>query len=79
VIHLAAETHVDRSIDGPATFVATNVVGTATLLETVRAYWADLPAAARAAFRFVQVSTDEVFGTLGPDGAFDAASPYRPR
>lgn len=79
MIHLAAETHVDRSIDGPATFVATNVVGTATLLETVRAYWADLPAAARAAFRFVQVSTDEVFGTLGPDGAFDPASPYRPR
>lgn len=80
VIHLAAETHVDRSIDGPAPFVATNVVGTATLLEAARAYWSGLDGAARARFRFHHVSTDEVFGALGPaDPPFNEASPYAPR
>jgi dTDP-glucose 4,6-dehydratase len=80
VVHLAAETHVDRSIDGPAPFVATNIVGTCALLEAARAHWAGLPPAARAAFRFHHVSTDEVFGALGADDPpFTEASPYRPR
>jgi dTDP-glucose 4,6-dehydratase len=80
VVHLAAETHVDRSIDGPMSFVATNVVGTATLLEAARAYWSGLPSEARDRFRFHHVSTDEVFGALGPgDPPFTEASPYAPR
>ena len=80
VMHLAAETHVDRSIDGPAVFVQTNVVGTFTLLEAARRYLTTLGAARRAAFRFHHVSTDEVFGALGPDDApFDEATPYDPR
>jgi dTDP-glucose 4,6-dehydratase len=79
VMNLAAETHVDRSIDGPAEFVRTNILGTYTLLETSLAYWRGLDAASRAAFRFHHISTDEVFGALGPDGAFDEDSPYRPR
>ncbi|MBB4212551.1 dTDP-glucose 4,6-dehydratase [Rhodothalassium salexigens DSM 2132] len=79
VLHLAAESHVDRSIDGPAAFVDTNIVGTYTVLEAARAYWSALPAAARDAFRFHHVSTDEVFGELGPDGAFTEDSPYAPR
>ena len=80
VMHLAAESHVDRSIDGPRPFVETNVVGTYVLLEAVRAHLAGLDDAARAAFRFHHVSTDEVFGALGADDpAFDEATPYRPR
>ncbi len=79
ILHLAAETHVDRSIDGPADFVATNVVGTAVLLDAALAYWQGLAAPAQAAFRFVLVSTDEVYGALGPeDPPFTAASPHRP-
>jgi dTDP-glucose 4,6-dehydratase len=78
VMHLAAETHVDRSIDTPSSFVDTNVVGTATLLEAVRSHWGDLPGERRDAFRFHHVSTDEVYGSLGDSGAFDEASPYRP-
>jgi dTDP-glucose 4,6-dehydratase len=78
VIHLAAESHVDRSIDRPGDFVATNVVGTCVLLEAALAYWRELPAAARDAFRFVHVSTDEVFGSLGAEGRFSETSPYDP-
>jgi len=75
VLHLAAESHVDRSIDRPADFIQTNILGTGTLLEATRAYLAAHPTDG---FRFVHVSTDEVFGTLGADGCFDEASPYRP-
>jgi dTDP-glucose 4,6-dehydratase len=78
VLHLAAESHVDRSIDGPADFIRTNVVGTFTLLEEARRHWLGLPAAAREAFRVLHVSTDEVFGSLGATGHFDEATPYRP-
>src|SRR5262245_2820834 len=78
VMNLAAETHVDRSIDGPRAFVETNIVGTFTLLEVARAYHASLDAAARAAFRFLHVSTDEVYGTLGPTGLFSEETPYAP-
>jgi dTDP-glucose 4,6-dehydratase len=66
VMHLAAESHVDRSIDGPAAFIRTNVVGTQVLLEAAREYWSALGAEAKAAFRFHHVSTDEVFGSLYP-------------
>ena len=76
LMHLAAESHVDRSIDGPADFIRTNVLGTSTLLETVREYNADQ--AGDQACRFVHVSTDEVYGTLGAEGAFSESSPYRP-
>jgi len=79
VLHLAAESHVDRSIDGPAAFLQTNVIGTGVLLEAVRAYWNGLPAEARAGFRFHHVSTDEVYGSLGPTGAFTEDMPYDPR
>jgi len=77
VMHLAAESHVDRSIDGPGDFISTNVTGTCTLLEAARAYWQgqDRPAG----FRFHHVSTDEVFGSLGPTGAFTEETPYDPR
>ncbi len=78
VLNLAAETHVDRSIDTPRAFVDTNVVGTFVLLETARCYLADADSAARAAFRFVHVSTDEVYGTLGPAGSFNEETPYAP-
>lgn len=78
VMHLAAESHVDRSIDGPGTFIATNVVGTYTLLEVARAYWSTLTGSRRENFRFHHVSTDEVFGSLGQDGHFTEASPYSP-
>ena len=78
VMHLAAETHVDRSIDGPAAFIETNVVGTANLLEAARAHWQGLDGAAKARFRFHHISTDEVFGSLGPTGAFTEESPYAP-
>jgi len=79
VMHLAAESHVDRSIDGPAAFVQTNVVGTYTLLETARDYWSALPPARREAFRFQHISTDEVYGSLGPTGLFTETTPYDPR
>ncbi len=78
VMHLAAETHVDRSIEAPAGFVETNVVGTAGLLDAALAYWRALDQQGRANFPFLSVSTDEVFGALGPTGAFDESSPYRP-
>ena len=65
VMHLAAESHVDRSIDGPAAFIETNIVGTFTLLDEARRYYATLTPARRAAFRFHHISTDEVFGALG--------------
>ncbi|KAB7765808.1 dTDP-glucose 4,6-dehydratase [Xanthomonas maliensis] len=78
VVNFAAESHVDRSIDGPAAFVQTNVVGTLALLESVRDYWRNLPALERAAFRFLHVSTDEVYGTLGETGQFTETTPYAP-
>ena len=78
ITHLAAESHVDRSITGAADFVQTNVVGTFTLLEAARGYWQGLAPAAKAAFRFLHVSTDEVYGSLGADGLFDETTPYDP-
>jgi dTDP-glucose 4,6-dehydratase len=78
VMHLAAESHVDRSVEGPLEFVQTNVVGTAVLLEVARAYWAGLDEPAKSAFRFHHVSTDEVFGALGEDGEFTEETPYDP-
>jgi dTDP-glucose 4,6-dehydratase len=78
VLHLAAETHVDRSIDDPGTFLATNVRGTFVLLETALRHWARLPGGRHESFRFVHVSTDEVFGTLAESGRFDANSRYAP-
>jgi dTDP-glucose 4,6-dehydratase len=79
VAHLAAETHVDRSIDGPRAFMDVNVMGTLAVLEVSLAYWRRLPAGRADAFRFLHVSTDEVFGALGPHGAFTEASAYAPR
>ena len=80
VMHLAAESHVDRSIDGPGDFILTNVLGTFTLLEAARGYWSALPADRRAAFRFHHISTDEVFGALDPaDPPFTEATAYDPR
>ena len=78
VMHLAAESDVDRSIDGPQEFIATNIVGTFTLLQEALRYWRKLPAGKAQLFRFLHVSTDEVFGALGPAGAFTEVSPYRP-
>jgi len=79
VLHLAAESHVDRSIDGPLAFVRTNVLGTAVLLEAARTWWQALPSDRAAAFRFVHVSTDEVYGALEPeDPPFDERSPLDP-
>src|SRR5690554_6469306 len=78
VVNFAAESHVDRSIDGPAAFVQTNVVGTLNLLECARDHWRELPAEDRAGFRFLHVSTDEVFGSLGDEGRFTEATPYAP-
>lgn len=78
VINFAAESHVDRSIDGPAAFVQTNVVGTLNLLERARDYWRELPEAGRDAFRFLHVSTDEVYGSLGETGHFTETTPYAP-
>ena len=78
VINFAAESHVDRSIDGPAAFVQTNVVGTLSLLERTRDYWRSLEGEARDAFRFLHVSTDEVYGTLGETGKFTETTPYAP-
>ncbi|MBV9523916.1 MAG: dTDP-glucose 4,6-dehydratase, partial [Alphaproteobacteria bacterium] len=78
VMHLAAETHVDRSIDRPDDFIATNLVGTFALLEEARAYWGGLAAPDRARFRFHHISTDEVFGSLAQEGRFTEETPYRP-
>ncbi len=78
VLNLAAETHVDRSIDGPKAFIDTNIVGTFVLLETARAFVATLDARDRGAFRFLHVSTDEVYGSLGPAGLFSEETPYAP-
>lgn len=78
VVNFAAESHVDRSIDGPAEFVQTNVVGTLSLLEQVRDYWKSLDGARAADFRFLHVSTDEVYGTLGDTGKFTETTPYAP-
>jgi len=82
VMHVAAESHVDRSITGAAEFINTNVIGTFTLLETARDYWSQLPGEAKPRFRFLHVSTDEVYGSLGEEGlftedtAYDPSSPY---
>ena len=76
IVHFAAESHVDRSIDGPEDFIQTNVVGTFHLLEECRRYWRER---AEPGFRFLHVSTDEVFGALGPTGAFTETTPYDPR
>lgn len=79
IVHFAAESHVDRSIHGPGEFIQTNIVGTFTLLEAARAYWGGLDAGAKAAFRFLHVSTDEVFGSLGSnDPQFSETTPYAP-
>lgn len=78
IFHLAAESHVDRSIDGPGEFIRTNVTGTATLLQAAYGYWQALPEEARAAFRFQHISTDEVYGTLGETGYFTEKTPYSP-
>lgn len=79
VMHLAAESHVDRSITGPAAFVETNVIGTYTLLEAARQYWSQLDAEQQAAFRFHHISTDEVYGDLeGPEDLFTETTPYQP-
>jgi dTDP-glucose 4,6-dehydratase len=78
IVNFAAESHVDRSIDGPAAFVDTNVVGTLALLECARDYWKQLSGAPRDAFRFLHVSTDEVYGSLGAEGRFTETTPYAP-
>ena len=79
IMHLAAESHVDRSIDGPAAFIQTNIVGTYSLLETTRAWWSTLPIERREAFRFHHISTDEVYGDLhGVDDLFSETTPYAP-
>jgi len=78
IMHLAAESHVDRSITGAADFIQTNIVGTFALLEAARGYWNGLDATAKAAFRFLHVSTDEVYGSLGDDGLFTETTPYDP-
>ena len=79
VTHLAAESHVDRSIDGPADFIQTNIVGTFSMLSQVLTYWSSLEGEAKARFRFHHISTDEVFGSLGETGFFTEATPYDPR
>ncbi|MBV9076446.1 MAG: dTDP-glucose 4,6-dehydratase [Methylobacteriaceae bacterium] len=79
VMHLAAESHVDRSIDGPDAFIETNIIGTYRMLRAATRHWQALPEARRAGFRFHHISTDEVFGSLGPEGAFLETTPYDPR
>lgn len=79
ITHLAAESHVDRSIDGPGAFVQTNLVGTYNMLAEARSYWAALDGEAKQAFRFHHISTDEVYGSLGDDGFFTENTPYDPR
>lgn len=78
VLHLAAESHVDRSIDGPADFIQTNVVGTFSMLEAARGYWSELPAERASRFRFIHISTDEVFGALERTVSSRRARPTRP-
>jgi dTDP-glucose 4,6-dehydratase len=78
IVNFAAESHVDRSIDGPAAFVQTNVVGTLNLLQSALQYWKDLSPDHKANFRFLHVSTDEVYGSLGAEGAFTESTPYAP-
>ncbi|SOC83168.1 dTDP-glucose 4,6-dehydratase [Ensifer adhaerens] len=78
VIHLAAESHVDRSIADAQNFIGTNIIGSHVMLEAARSYWRAQPPDRALAFRFVHVSTDEVYGSLGPEGLFDEASPYDP-
>jgi dTDP-glucose 4,6-dehydratase len=78
VIHLAAESHVDRSIDRPAAFIETNIVGTYVLLETALDYWSALSTGRKERFRFLHVSTDEVYGSLGPDQKSTESTPYAP-
>jgi len=78
IVNFAAESHVDRSIDGPSEFIQTNVVGTLSLLESALAYWRAAPLEQQDAFRFLHVSTDEVYGSLGPVGRFTEESPYQP-
>jgi dTDP-glucose 4,6-dehydratase len=77
IMHLAAESHVDRSIDGPAAFIRTNIIGTYTMLEAARSFWTDR--GKPGTFRFHHISTDEVFGSLGPEGKFTEDTPYDPR
>jgi dTDP-glucose 4,6-dehydratase len=79
ITHLAAESHVDRSIDGPGAFIQTNVVGTYTMLAEARSYWQNLEGAAKERFRFHHISTDEVYGSLGEEGLFTEDTPYDPR
>ncbi|PZA10725.1 dTDP-glucose 4,6-dehydratase [Rhodopseudomonas palustris] len=79
VMHLAAESHVDRSIDGPGDFIQTNIVGTYSLLQAALAHWRALPAPRRNGFRFHHISTDEVFGSLGAEGLFQEDTPYQPK
>ena len=79
IMHLAAESHVDRSIDGPLEFVRTNVLGTATLLDAALGYWKTLPEDKKQSFRFQHISTDEVYGSLGATGLFTEKTPYDPR
>jgi dTDP-glucose 4,6-dehydratase len=79
IAHLAAESHVDRSIDGPGAFIQTNVVGTFTMLDRALAYWRELDSDGQQSFRFHHISTDEVFGSLGDEGYFTEATPYDPR
>jgi dTDP-glucose 4,6-dehydratase len=78
VMHLAAESHVDRSIDGPGAFIQTNLVGTYLLLQSALGFWRALPEPRKSAFRFHHISTDEVFGSLGGDGFFQEDTPYQP-
>ena len=78
IVHFAAESHVDRSIDGPAAFIQTNIIGTFNLLEAARKYWRELPDGAKNSFRFLHVSTDEVYGSLGATGLFTEDTPYAP-
>lgn len=78
IIHFAAESHVDRSIDGPGKFVQTNIVGTFNLLQQALGYWQSLAGSRRMGFRFLHVSTDEVYGSLGDEGAFSESTPYAP-
>ncbi len=79
IIHLAAESHVDRSIDTPSSFIDSNIVGTFNLLTAARIYWEKLPKSLQESFRFHHISTDEVFGSLGKRGSFNETSPYSPR
>ena len=79
IMHLAAESHVDRSIDAPLEFVRTNVLGTANLLQCALEYWRGLPEDRRSAFRFQHISTDEVYGSLGAEGFFTESTPYDPK